>query len=132
MPRKSSRVFDFDDWLALARDDPDGFEQRRKRRIDELIARANPAQRRRLRGLQFRIDMERRRARTPMAACVRIQTWMWDSLIGPDGFYERLLSSGCLARGRPGPVRDHGSESRESHSASAVVIPFPARRHPAE
>jgi len=129
VPRKSSRRFDFDQWAALARDDPAGFEQQRRDRVDALILRASPAQRRRLRGLQFRIDMERRRAATPMAACVRIQAWMWDSLVGPDGFYERLGSGGRL-------VSLHGVPQRrqpEPRQPCAIVIPFPGQpRRPSE
>src|SRR5690606_39594129 len=32
-----------------------------------------------LRGLQFRVDMERRRAKSPMAACIAISAMMHDS-----------------------------------------------------
>ncbi len=87
--RPVSPAFDFDEWERLARTDPDAFEERRRLAIEELISRASEDRRQRLRGLQFRVDMERQRAPTPMAACLRLYTMMWDSVIGPDGLQER-------------------------------------------
>lgn len=77
--------FDFDEWKDLASIDPDAFERRRQAVIDEFLSSVPESRQRRLRGLQFRIDMERRRARTPMGACIRISQMMWDSLVGPQG-----------------------------------------------
>lgn len=73
-------AFDFDTWAHLAKHDKDEFERRRKAAIEELIASAPASSQQRLRGLQFRIDMERRRAVTPLGACVRISEMMWDSV----------------------------------------------------
>lgn len=70
--------FDFDEWSALAKDAPEEFESRRHRAIERVIA--NCTNTRRLRGLQCRIDLERARARTPLKACLRLSTLMWDSL----------------------------------------------------
>ncbi|NIR97928.1 MAG: DUF3135 domain-containing protein [Gammaproteobacteria bacterium] len=79
----------FDAWVALASADPEAFETRRKQLIDQVIQKASrPEQRHRLRCLQWRIDMERRRARTPMAACLRIYRMMWDSVLGEHGMVE--------------------------------------------
>jgi hypothetical protein len=77
--------FDFDEWKSLACNDPDAFERRRQAVIDEFLSSVPESRQRRLRGLQFRIDMERRRARTPLGACIKISTMMWDSLVGPQG-----------------------------------------------
>lgn len=73
-------TFDFDTWAHLAEHDKDEFERRRQAAIENLIASAPASSQRRLRGLQFRIDMERRRAGTPLGACVRISEMMWDSV----------------------------------------------------
>lgn len=129
MPRKTRQTFDFDHWAALARDDPDRFEELRRARVDELIEQSAPQHRQRLRGIQFRIDMERRRSASPMGACVRIQSLMWDSVLGPDGFYERLLAFG----GRPRTARNAritraSPDKTRAASPPAAVIPFPARR----
>lgn len=71
--------FDFSHFAELAKTDPEAFERARERLIDELIEQAPAGQRRRLRGLQFRIDMERRRAKTPYAACVSVSRMMWET-----------------------------------------------------
>ncbi len=71
--------FDFSHFAELAQNDPEGFERARQRLIDELIEQAPAGQQQRLRGLQFRIDMERRRAKTPYAACVRVSRMMWET-----------------------------------------------------
>jgi len=70
--------FDIDEWQRLAREDPREFERKRRAEIDALIAHAPPEQRERLRALQFRIDLERRRAKTALAAAVRLQSMMWE------------------------------------------------------
>jgi len=61
------RGFDFDRWARLARSDPERFEAQRRAAIDSLIDEAPEECQRRLSGLQFRIDMERRRSGTPFA-----------------------------------------------------------------
>jgi Protein of unknown function (DUF3135) len=82
--------FDFDEWATLARNDPSAFEARRLELIEDFLRQFPPVEQRRLRGLQFRIEMERRRARTPMAACLRLSAMMWDSLLGNHGLKDAL------------------------------------------
>ncbi len=71
--------FDHSEWQELARTDPEEFERRRIALIDEVISSAPPDVQRRLRGLQFRVDMERSRAGNPLSATVRISRLMWES-----------------------------------------------------
>jgi hypothetical protein len=70
--------FEFDEWTRLARENPDEFERRRSAAIEAVIARASPELAPRLRGLQFRLDVERLKARTPLGAAVRMQALMWE------------------------------------------------------
>lgn len=70
--------FDVDEWQRLARDDPNEFERRRQVAIDELIEQAPLEMRDRLWALQSRIDLERRRAKNPLEATLRLQTMMWE------------------------------------------------------
>jgi len=71
----------FDVLVDMARNDPKGLETLRRSLTDAVIAAAsNDHTRRRLRGLQFRVDMERRRANTPLAATIRISEMMCKSL----------------------------------------------------
>ena len=80
-----TQPFNFDEWLELAKSDPEGFEQRRQAVIEIYLSGLPPSKQRRLRGLQFRIDMERRRAHTAMGACIKLSSMMWDALVGPGG-----------------------------------------------
>jgi hypothetical protein len=71
----------FDVLVDMARNDPQGLETLRRSLTDAVIAAAsNDTTRRRLQGLQFRVDMERRRANTPLAATIRISEMMCESL----------------------------------------------------
>src|SRR5262249_56413239 len=80
-PRSRFTLPTFDALANLAQRDPSALERLRVRLTDEIIRRApNDAARRRLEGLKFRIDMERRRAPDALAACVRISALMHSSL----------------------------------------------------
>lgn len=74
------RLPEFEVLVDMARNDPDGLEHLRRRLCNQIIDQARPCQRRRLRGLQFQVDMERRRASTPLAALIRISAMMHASL----------------------------------------------------
>jgi Protein of unknown function (DUF3135) len=71
---------DFDRLVEMAKNRPDELEALRDALIAEAIASARSGNRRRLRGLQFQIDMARKKAKTPMAACIRISALMHESL----------------------------------------------------
>ena len=72
-------LFDFEELLRLAQNDPDKLEQLRIQWCEQIIHDAPSEYRRKLRGLQFRIDMERRKAKSPMAACISLSGMMHDS-----------------------------------------------------
>lgn len=65
----------------LAHDDPEAFEALRRQLIATMIDRAPRRLRKRLRGLQFRIDHVRALAHTPLNAAVRISELMWKSFL---------------------------------------------------
>ena len=105
-PNLAHTGLDFDTWMELARSDPEGFEAQRRKLIEARIQRAPRARRQRLRGLQFRIDMERTKARTPMGGCIRLSSMMWDSVVGTDGLCERVRSLVLCVNGAcPPPPR---------------------------
>jgi hypothetical protein len=108
--------FDFDEWLHLARRDPAAFESQRSAMIEAHLHRFPPEHQPRLRCLQFRIDMERRRARHPMAACLRLYTMMWDALLGDQGLVAALNHLSDVPRQAPPPT-----------PRQAKVIPFRVR-----
>ena len=70
----------FDELVRIAQKDPAKYEELRNQLVNDLINDAPESTQRRLRGLQFQVDMERRRAKTPMASCIAISKMMHDSL----------------------------------------------------
>lgn len=65
----------------MARNDPQGLEALRKSLTEAVIdAASNEIARRRLKGLQFKVDMECEKATTPLAACIRVSEMMCRSL----------------------------------------------------
>lgn len=88
-PHKSES-FVFEEWAELAQTDPKAFEQQRQHYIESFLATVPNKQRDRLERLQWRIDMERRLAATPLSACVRISRMMMDSVYGKDGLVSAI------------------------------------------
>jgi hypothetical protein len=103
--------FDPQEWESLARNDPDEFDRRRRAAIDAVIACAPAALQDRLRGLQCRVDLELRKARTPLAGALRLQVLMWDR-------FEMLRAA--LNGDRPGATSSYATGADN-------VVPF-ARR----
>ena len=71
---------DSDTLLELAKNDPEELERIRQEACAKVIREAPERLERRLRGLQFQIDMERRRSKTPLEACIRISDMMHDAV----------------------------------------------------
>ncbi len=82
--------FDFDSWALLAKEDPDAFEERRRELLEQVIAQAPEHLQARLRGLQWRIDMERRRYKHPLKSCIALHVMMWEAVYGKGGLLEAL------------------------------------------
>ncbi len=70
---------DFDTLVAMHKEDPQALDKVRADLTGELINNASDDVRRRLEGLQFRINMELRRARTPEARCIKMSSMMHES-----------------------------------------------------
>ena len=69
--------FDFDAWTELWHRDPAAFEEARRVAVEALIIKR--AGYIKLHRLQWRVDAERRRAKTPLNACLVLSTMMWDA-----------------------------------------------------
>lgn len=112
--------FDFDEWVALARDDPGAFEARRDALIREAIDQAPLHFQKKLYGLQFQVDMIRQRSSHPLGACVRINRLMMDHL------YQQEF-------GRCEALPDIQTAKYSNKSDNSNLIPFPpdktGRRH---
>jgi hypothetical protein len=83
--QQSRQKFDFDAWRQLAENSPADFERRRRAAVEQVI-NGRGVNVSRMRALQCRIDLEIRRAKTPLKACLRLSGLMWDS-------FERLQSA---------------------------------------
>lgn len=105
---------EFDTLREMAQRDPEGLERLRVELCDQLIQSAPEAYRRKLRGLQFRVDMERRRAKSPMAACIAISAMMHDS-------FDQLRQALNEAAGNATTV---AGTSRHDGATAAKVLPF--------
>jgi hypothetical protein len=71
----------FDVLVDMARNDPQRLEQLRLELTSRVIdSAATEQKRKRLEGLQFRVDLERRRARSPLSATIKISEMMCHSL----------------------------------------------------
>jgi hypothetical protein len=86
----SGDSLDLDQLRYLARKDPVAFEDRRRELIEAVIARAPERRRRRLRGLQWRVDVVRNRSSCPLEACISLSEMMWESFAGTNGLREAL------------------------------------------
>ena len=103
---------DFDAWSALARTDPQAFEDCRDRTINEAILRAPAHKQLRLRRLQWKLNQIRNTSRTPMIACLRMNRLLWEAVIGDKGLLNCLL--------RPDDLRRRDAVDR----TTAKIIPF--------
>ena len=98
MQKKSLTKLDFDEVAALARQDPEAYEQYRLDAVEALITRASRKNQQQLRRLQWRIDQERKRAPNATAACVKIYQMMWDSFSGSNGFIDIICNGNYPSR----------------------------------
>lgn len=81
MPDLSRENPDHEALSTLARNDPEAFEDLRRKLVGELIERAPEATKLRLQGLQFRIDDIHRRSSNSLGATVKIYHLMWQSFL---------------------------------------------------
>ena len=88
-----STDFNFKEWAELAKSDPDRFEARRNRIINETIRRFPEDRYEMLHRLQWRVDRIRELKKTPMAACLAISGLMWESFNDLHQSYVDLASS---------------------------------------
>lgn len=78
---KNKTHFDFNYWLELAKKNPQAFEKERQQVVDKYINGIKDTEiQERMRCLQWKIDTERKLAKTPMDSAVRIYDMMWESL----------------------------------------------------
>ncbi len=99
----------FDELMKLAQQDPEQLENLRQSCVDDIIDSAPDHFQRRLRGLQFQIDMEREKASNPVSSCIRISQMMHEGLAN---LHEVIMQK---------PLADESAPATEA----ADIIPFP-------
>ena len=72
---------DFDYLKMLANKDPDELERLRRDYCEQLINSAPDRYRSRLKGLQFQIDMIKRKSKNPLHSCMQISRLMMDNYV---------------------------------------------------
>ncbi len=108
----------FDELKQLANHNPEALEALRQQLIEQTINSAGEDFRRRLRGLQFQIDMERQRASNPLSACLRMSRMMHERLhcmVESLNFSDDSNADALLSR------------NTANNAGAANVIPFPFR-----
>lgn len=106
----SEYAIDFDQWMELAKRNPEKFEIQRRELLELQIQKAPPARQHRLRCLQWKIDQIRNTAGSTFHATLKINQLMWESLLGKGGLYDAL---------------DALLEGKDLQFADAKVISFP-------
>ncbi len=110
-----TRLPAFDVLVAMARNDPEGLETLRRSLTEAVIEAASTDHtKNRLKGLQFRVDMERKRASTPLGATIRISEMMCRSLAD---LHRSMVE--------PYSGSTEGEETAGNARVSATVLGFP-------
>jgi len=68
-----------DNLFSWAENQPDLLQQWLEQEVKDLIENAPVSHQDKLRGLQFKIEMEKRRAKNPLASCIAISNLMYES-----------------------------------------------------
>lgn len=105
--------FSLDKCIKLAQDNPEALEDYRKALVKQLINHADPGIQQRLKGIQFKIDMERRKAHTAMDSCLKLHCLMIEFF--QEKFVPKVHSCNSI-------YELSSIESSDSHTAK--IIPF--------
>jgi len=92
---------DFDHLVALAEKHPEKLEALRHRYNRHLIDAAPNYLKRRLEGLLFKINMEKRRSKNPTQSCIKMSELMMDSFVDMQTAIGRLKLSRASERVTP-------------------------------
>jgi len=120
----------FEELSRLAQEDPEAFEARRRALIEETISQAPEERQDRLRRFQWRIDMERKRAKTPLGACIKLNDMLMEMVYGEGGFLEAVNTLRGIVEGLEKGKVEQIEETLASSPVkdSARIIPFPSRK----
>jgi len=124
--------FDFNEWANLHAVDPEAFEQRRGAVLESVIQSVPEGERRHaLEQTLFRIEMIRRRAKSPLKAALDASNLMWESFgklrENIDQLQKEAQGAGLPSNGlrliQPEQPKSAFAPAEEPH-VSAKVIPL--------
>ena len=111
----------FDVLVDMARNHPERLEALRAKMSQDIIDNAkDEQQKKRLAGLQFKVDMERKRARSPLQATIRISEMMCQSLAE---LHKSMVTPLVDDKGQPTTT----SSIQADNGSGSNVIAFRAR-----
>ena len=110
---------DFDEWMALAKNNPDEFEARRLRKIETFFNGVPAERQQRLKGLQWQVDQVRKLAHSPMASCIAISTMMLDSVSRLSEHQYELVNT----------TLKQGPQKNKPKPVSATILSMPNHNH---
>ncbi len=108
--------FDFDEWHRLSQESPEKFERKRRQLCQQFIENSPRKYQRRLQGLMFQIDMNRRKSANPMDSCIRLSGLMWDS------FHELVEGLKQLSSNAERPVHRHNHKNQNSQNVIKLEL----------
>ncbi len=116
--------FDFEEWAALFKESPQAFETRRLIWNKQIIDNAPDASQRRLSGLLFQINMEKRRSKNALNSCIRISELMWKQVNELNDELQQFVHKPAITSPRPeiGSIGEGKTDTK-----SGLVYPFPSR-----
>ena len=116
---RNNVLLNFEEWMVLAKNNPDEFEEKRREHIELFINSASKNNQHRLRGLQWQIDQTRKLSRSPMASCIEISNMMWDSLDRLKEHQYELVNT--TLRQTP--------KINKLEPLNAIILPIPTNTH---
>jgi uncharacterized protein DUF3135 len=87
---KPTPDFDFDQWVSIAKTNPEQFELMRQQLINDAINQAPDDLKQRMEGLQWQIDQICNQANSPIDACLSISQKMLDNIYGEKGLVNAI------------------------------------------
>lgn len=82
MREKYEDLPSFDELKSLAKENPEALEELRVSLVRQIInSVGDPERKRRLEGLNFVIEMNKKKAKNPLQSCLILSRMMWDSAI---------------------------------------------------
>jgi len=106
--------------LELAENDPEALERIRKEATEDPINDAPESCQQRMKGLQFQIDMEIRRSKSPLESCIRVSRMMHNTLWQFRDVMQQTLGAEPLKSKPPFATE----QNEEKPTSSAKILQF--------